>query len=361
MTARFFILWLCTISTTIMASACQNASEATSAPLDSAPFDETPSATLSVEEGPIEIELEGGPGDYFLPDPRMGLEGLSSYKETLVISFNGTLDGQTQQVSSTYLMLHTKEPLTRQLNITTTGDASVEGPSLIAETNGVTYEINEEGKCTVDTLDTAVDGEDSFLDWMQPNTLLLGVVGAEAAGQETMNDLETEYYIFDQQALIEAGVSEANGELWIASEGGLLIRYVLSLTGSEDYFGEGTEGVMTWDYEISDINQTPPPALPDSCRINVPLLTDAANIIDIPDWLAFDTAFSVQDASAFYQQELSALGWQIQPDQIVYDLIMVMEFAQNDQILIVSVSLQGDGTARVNIIRGEPEGFTDEQ
>jgi hypothetical protein len=56
MTARFFILWLCTISTTIMASACQNASEATSAPLDSAPFDETPSATLSVEEGPIEIK-----------------------------------------------------------------------------------------------------------------------------------------------------------------------------------------------------------------------------------------------------------------------------------------------------------------
>lgn len=296
----------------------------------------------------IQADVVFGPGAFIFPDTEAGLADLSSYKATLRLSFDGTRDGQTEQWSKTYVMLNTQEPAARQLTIEQTGDVSAPDAVFIAEVDGAAYERRGENACNA----TVIDQENSLIERLKPVGLLTGVVGAEEAGAETFNDVASDHYTFDERAFGQSDIAQSTGEMWVASVGGYIVKYALTTKGDADYFGEGIEGTLTWDYELTEVNRPVTFELPADCpagMVVAPLLPDASNVLNMPSVLGYDTSTSLADIAAFYQNELPVLDWTLIGEPAITETTVLLDFTQGNQKMTVIVTTDA-GVTTVNIL-----------
>ncbi len=317
----------------------------------------TGSAPLSSEGGtPQAMEVEDviGPGSFHFPNPRAGMAELSSYTATLTRSFDGTEAGQARQWSSTHVLIYNKEPAARVLTIETTAELAEGEPTSVSEMNGVAYIIGADGSC-----DTSIfDPVNSLIDQQDLAGSLTGVIGAEAAGHETVNGVETDHYTFDERALGEKEI-KSNGELWVASQGGYMVLYLLTTTGDEDYYGEGMEGTQSWDYELTTVNQPVEILVPAECpqgMVDAPRLADATNITSVPGFLEYESASGVAEAAAFYQEQLPTFEWSPLGDPDLSDTTAVMGFTRGEQLLSLIIT-QNENKTIIRIILSENPGI----
>ncbi len=296
----------------------------------------------------LEAEMVFGPGDFILPDTKAGLSDLLSYKATLTMSFEGTREGSRQQWSKTYRMLVSTDPPARQLDVVKTGDIEGTYPVFLAEVDGAAYERLEENACTA----TVMDRENSLGERLELAGFLTGVHGAEQAGSETLNDVAVDHYTFDERALGQLDVAQSTGEVWVASEGGYIVKYVLTTKGNADYFGEGIEGTLTWDYELNDVNQPATIELPADCpagMVDAPLLPDASHILNMPSVLSFDTSTSLTEAAAYYQEQIPKLGWEPISEAVFSETAGMLNYQQGGQNMTVTITADA-GVTTVNIL-----------
>jgi len=159
--------------------------------------------------------------------------------------------------------------------------------------------------------------------------------------------VEAQHYTFDERALAELGITHSTGELWVATDGGHLVKYTLVTQGGADYFGQGIEGAITWDYELTAVNQPVAIELPKDCpagMIEAPRLPDATDLLNAPGLVSYITAATPAEAAAFYQKELPALGWLPTSDPTVANTLAVQDFTRGDQQLSVTILVDEDGT-----------------
>lgn len=336
-----------------VSSACQSvqpSAPATTTPQPSAAVTATPqpsaaaTATPQPDNQTFEANIVFGSGPFNLPETVAGLLDLSGYKATLTLAFDGTVAGQSKKWSKTYVMLAAKKPAARQLTIAKTGDLSDPSPVFMAEVDAAAYERRGENSCIANVI---VAGN-SLAKRFEPAGSLTGVIGADAAGSETVNGAAANHYKFDERALGLASLAKSQGELWVASNGGYLVKYLLTTKSGADYFGEGTEGTLTWDYELTNVNQPVSIKLPENCpagMVNAPLLPGAANVESLPGLLTFDTSTSLADAAAFYQKQMPTLGWQLDGEPAIGDTAVLMDFTQGDQTLSVFISTDNGETS----------------
>lgn len=231
-------------------------------------------------------------------------------------------------------------------------------PAFLGELDGSSLETNAEGSCVIDVLKP----ESSNIDWWEPTHLLSGLLGADEAGQEDVNGLSADHYTFDQRALALNGVAESTGEVWVAADGGYILKYVLTTTGGEEYFGKGIEGTLTWDYALTDIDQKLTMELPEVCLaqlVPAPRLPDATNVRSLSGWLSYNTSTTMEDAGAFYRAQLPSLGWTLTNEppiaemaemaQMTPENLILQEFTKGDQVMYVTISL-GTTATEVNIV-----------
>lgn len=318
----------------------------TTLPTGSAPETATPESIP--EELTIEQEITFGPGPFIYTDTKAGLSQLPSYQVVLTITFDGTRDGQPQKWSKTYTMLATKDPQARQLTIEQTGDSSNLNPVFLAEMNGMAYERRGENVCTA----TPIREENSLGERLEPASFLTYVVGAEEAGSETVNDVTANHYTFDQRALGEQDLTESTGELWVASEGNYIVKYLLTRTGKADYFGEGIEGTLTLDYELIDPTQPATIQLPADCPpglVDAPLLPDASNVENLPGALSYNTSTGLAEAAAFYQAEIPKLGWTLEGAADITESAALLSYKKDRQNMTVVLTTT-DSVTTVHIL-----------
>jgi hypothetical protein len=276
-----------------------------------------------------------------------GLESLPSYTATLTMSFDGTRAGAPSTWSKTYVMLAMTTPAARQLTIQKTGDVADAAQVFMAEMNGAAYTKNAQDDCTADV----IAADDTLTQRLEPAGLLAGVVGADAAGSEAINGAPADHYTFDENALGQAGRATSKGEMWVASDGGYILKYLLTTNGKADYFGEGVEGTLSWDYELTGIGQPVTITLPDDCppgMLNVPQLPDASNVTNVPGLLRYETSTSLADIAAFYQAQIPPLGWDVGSDPDFTDTSMIVDFTQGTVTLTVTASID-NGVTTVQI------------
>lgn len=284
-----------------ISSACASATQPTTP--------QAASLAATPEEQPgVQAERELGPGEFDLPDPQAGLAELSSYSSTLTMTFEGKAEGQPAQWTRTYALRSSKDPAARLWTMETTEAIEPVEPVGRAESRGADYEIFGDGSCVARVLDPANSG----LADLEPAGLLSGLLGAEASGHEALEGIEADHYTFDERALLQAGQTKSSGEVWVASEGGYVLRFHDETTAGEEFFGEGTEGTLQRDYQLTEVNQPVTIELPASCPlglVDAPRMPDAASVLSVPGMLQYESAASVGDVRAFYEQELPALGW----------------------------------------------------
>ena len=324
--------------------ACQGAGTQSSA-------ETTGEVDSEIPQAGTELELVLGPGSLYL-EPHVGLAELSSYKATLTRSFDGSVAGQAQQWTETYVLQRDNAAAASLLTVEITGDIS-ETPEPLIEVEGIVYVVGEDGECIAD----AVDPEISSIERLDPAGLLSGLLGAEEAGQETIDGVATDHYTFDERALAMFELAKSSGEIWVASDGGHILKYLLTTTGSGDAFGEGIEGSMIWDYTLTDIDLPVTLDIPQDCvnlMISAPRLADASNVSNTPGWLTYDTAASVAEASAFYQEQMAGLGWTTAIQSLEDPTVSYLEYTQGDQTLSITI-LAGDEGTKVDILLTSPE------
>ena len=314
----------------------------------------TPAAPQAPEvSASVEVDLDFGPGQFDFPDTKEGLADLSSYKASLIMSFDGTRDGQPSQWSKTYVMVSAKEPAALQLTVEKTGDLTDLDPVFMAEADGADYERRGEDVCNA----TVIEVGNSLRERLEPAGFLTFVIGAEEAGSETVNDVAANHYTFDERAFGQLGLAKSTGEMWVASEAGYIVKYLLTTIGNEDYFGEGIDGTLTWDYELTDINVPITFELPEDCpagMVDAPLLPDASDVLNMPSILAYDTASSLSDAAAFYQEQIPNFGWELLGDPTISDTTEVLTYMQANQTMTVII-MAGDTGTNVQILLGGPQ------
>ena len=299
----------------------------------------------------MEGEVVYGPGSFNFPDTKKGLSDLVSYKASLTLSFDGTRDGKSQKWVKTYVMLNAKEPAAIQLTIEKTGDLTDLNPVFMAEVDGVDYERRgKNASCTANVIELG----ESLADRQEPASFLNFVIGTEQAGNETVNDVAANHYTFDERAFGQADITKSTGEMWVASDGGYIVKYLLTTNGNADYFGEGIEGTLTVDYELTDVNQSVTTTLPDDCPsglVNVPMLPDASNILNIPGLMTYDTSTNLTDIAEFYQKQIPDLGWVPKEEPSITETTAMLDFTQGNKTMAIIITTGENGT-NVHILLG---------
>lgn len=321
----------------------------------------TPEAPAGTPSEATPADMVFGPGSFNLMDPTVGLADLSSYKATLTISFSGTQAGQPSQWSHVYVMLASQENAAHQITIESAGGDPA--PVFMLEMNGVSYELDEKKNCTASTTEA---GSSLTATW-EPAGFLSALIGAEAAGSETVNGVATDKYSFDERALGETGFSQSTGQIWVAKDSGVVVRYMLTTTAGTVYFGEGIEGAQTWEYNLTDINQpvtidlsragtgtTPPTGCPGGI-LDVPLMPNAQNLRQLPGVTAYSIVGSIQEVLAFYQEQMPALGWVTNVEPAGVDTMGSVVFVQSDQQLTV-IATTSDNGVEVRLMMGTAPG-----
>jgi hypothetical protein len=341
------------IAIAILAGACAPASS-TDRPTGSAPgaTDSSPGSTSVASSNPnaspgtADIDFDYGPGTFNYLAPVSRLSGLQSYTSTLTLSFSGTEAGQLSEWSNTYTMVSVREPAARQLTFEAPSDEADEATVAVyrAEINGLSYERRGDAACRT----SAVFAADALAERWEPATFLPGITGATESGTETVNGVAATRYDFDQRAFGSLPESASTGQIWIASEGGFVVRYLLTTTAGAEYFGDGSEGTLEVDYEVTDVNAAPAIALPAECSEQLPdapMLPGATDVVGAADYVSYTTASSVDEAVAFYHDQLTALGWTSLSEPSVAETATIETFQRDGEQLLVIVSATDAGTA----------------
>jgi hypothetical protein len=329
----------------IVSLACNTATAAIPTP--------TPALTPEVREVTIHKDVTYGTGPFQLPDPKVGLADLTSYTATLAVSFHGTHAGTPVKWTKTYVMLVVKDPAARQLTIEKTGDLADTDPVFMLELGGVADERHGDGAC----ISTVVEPGRSLGDRFEPAGFLGFVSGADEAGTEKINNVSTNHYTFDQHAIGEDGLVEATGELWVETKSGYVVKYLISRTAKADYFGEGVEGKLDVEYELTDVGKKIAFEVPADCPaglIDAPQLPDASNVVSSPGQLTYESSTGMADAAAFYQKELPKSGWKSSAEPVIAETDTLLTFTKGDQRLMVVLAIK-EGKTIITLILGSAQ------
>ena len=252
-------------------------------------------------------------GDQNLSNPAAGLDSLKSYQAALTVSFSGKQNGQDSNWSTTYTLSVEPAVGTRLLQVTSTGlsdqdllDGWVSGSyaGLLIERAG------NSGPCLVQKNDGAP------LDMkLEPASLLPAVTGAVASGSETILGMDADHSTFGQSAVGLPAKGTVSGDMWQAADGGVLLKYHLSAQGGPDLFGQEMQGALTWDYQLSNVNETIHVDLPENCPpglIDAPVMDDAEVLAEQPALQEYNVNSDVKGVISFFQEKLPPLGYTLQ-------------------------------------------------
>ena len=185
--------------------------------------------------------------------------------------------------------------------------------------------------------------------------LLVSINDARALGVETINGLASDHYAFDKRQLNIASIGEmdtAQGEFWIAREGGFIARYRLEAQGSNIELSEGQRGAGTIAlvYDVLAVNQplsigAPQADLgpPGFATGEFPLPAGAETMLTSHNFSSFLTAQPPAEVVAFYQDKLPASGWRLLSDEgFASAEITSLVFQKGDDKIALSITIDQD-------------------
>ncbi|NLE45839.1 MAG: hypothetical protein GX620_14040 [Chloroflexi bacterium] len=273
-----------------------------------------------------------------------GLESLSSYTASFVMSFSD----QDQSTTSTYGMeIETiREPLAQRVVIE--GDVA-EGTIEMVRIGERQYITVGGGQCVQTSLG---EGDDLVGAIVTPDDVMGGASGLKRVlPDQTVNGVLCKHYVFDEEASLSGSYTEVQGEVWIAVDGGYVVKYSMEAEGQSPLSNES--GHVTMDYEVRSVNQTSAIEPPVGCadiESSYPMLPDASEVSAFGESLMYQTSSAIADVIAFYQDEMSAIGWTESSDSFVSDDSAMLQFTQGSQSVTVSVSLNEDGSVAVVVM-----------
>jgi hypothetical protein len=249
----------------------------------------------------------GGTPGTWISDSFAKIGALAHYRADVTISIKATASGETVDQTEKY-----------SLAVWSAEKAEFESVDSIGEDG-------QEILLTVGTVDKAGyvllggnSGCQTFWDEanirIDPGDLsryLYAVKPGASTGDETIGGIAAHVYSVNSDYLSFKDV-KASGKVWIAANGGYLVKYHIELSGGGTLFGEGATGIRTVDYELSDVNSGAPVAYPGDCLpvlTDIPATDDAQDVVRMPGSLRYLSASTPDTVQAFYEKFFTAKSW----------------------------------------------------
>ena len=305
--------------------------------------------------------LAFGPGSFDLPDPTVGLSSLSSYRATLTVTFVGTENGADASWSLTRVSTIDREASAHEWMDEQTGVAPLQRYRV--DVAGMRYERLDGGPCAT-TLsepqavvssdgDAAVPAVGPLAD-AEPAALLPGLLGADVVGAEAVDGVPATHATFDERSFGSLDPATSTGDVWVAIDGGFVVRYSLVTQGTSAHLGRGVDGLMTWEYELGTSGETTGITVPADCPVGLvdaATLADADAVVNVPGRLTYVTASTPADVDAFYRQQLMADGWLSDGSPLVGEDGSMSTFTRSTETLTVMAATVA-GMSEVTILLG---------
>ena len=288
-------------------------------------------------------------GDLLLK-PAIGLDQLSGYKASLKQDLTGTLDGQLYERHIDYEL--SKQPSSGAFDYSNTvsGTDTRSFSLRLISLDGAFYQWEQSQSDCQGSI-----AQPSTIPVTEPASLLLPITKADLVGKETINGIESSHYTFDRSSLIIAkGSEKVTGELWIAEDGGYVIKYLLNVAMPEKITGKDLEISQSWMYQLELVDQTDAVSLPAGCRpvpVEITPLEGSKNIAYGSGSLTFETSTKASEVVNFYLDQLSTLGWQ-SPEKQPQGAItapFLMDFRKENQVLTLLLSATEENLVNVEI------------
>lgn len=276
-------------------------------PEGEAPENQEPGEAPTDEGETIDITDIGG-----------SLAGLQSYRLRFTYSFEGKdAQGQQQQGSIETLEEFIRGSSDHHLRWSSTGTwggAAQDGVFETFTVDGVSYLYTPAGEQGEQCLSfSSEDTPPASGAVFEPEDIIGGLQNAELVSRgETVNGVEADHYRFDESDVTFAAFSAARGDVWIAQEGGYLVRYVGEATGSGVLWdGEGT---LRWEYNVEEANKIEAIELPAVCEAqkpadDIPFPENAQDKANFGGTITFSSPDSPSTIAEFYKEQLPAQGW----------------------------------------------------
>jgi hypothetical protein len=282
------------------------------------------------------------------------LADLKSYHASYQQDVTGNLDGKPFE-SHTHIELTRaagQSDFTRELQGT---DEQTSYFRVIAQGKAV-YRWN--------SLDESCQGEAGDLlsgETLEPAKLLPLVLQTSKVGNETVNQIPTIHYHFDQNALpVTEPKPSISGEIWLAEQGGYLVKYILNAAMPTQTTGVGLEAAQSWTYELSQVNSIDTVPLPAGCMavpVGIPVMPDATDVSRGSGFMAYGTASSASQVVDLYFDQLGSLGWTAKQEKPGGELKIPLglKFTNGDQVLTINVDNAEAGGLDVTLMIYNPK------
>lgn len=340
---------------------------------------ESPGATEEVVDQPDATEtpeFEEGTIDL---DSIWDTMDIQSYRGDFTMTFDGTKDGENINGSITMTIEHTSQPPAQHLFMT------IEGYEIDPELEGFdTFEFYVMEDMAYMNMGMGVgwmafpnDPEDSISDefMIYEDFVDLPEKANRKLLPENVNGVMAWHYVIDEDDLTDefGEYDEVSADVWIAVDGGYLIKMDFTMSGSftTDELGDQPidEGTMSMVFNMLDVNsdftiELPPDAaaaepftLDDDLfgdgewtREDVPLPDDAEIDFAMEGMVTAYTNLSYEEALDFMLTQLEANGWTIEGEPWETEDSYWGQFVKEGETLDLSIDPAFDGTERFSIM-----------
>jgi len=315
-----------------------------------------PAATATKPGSALTSASGGGGGDdpLSLQDRQAGLDKLKSYRMRWQAQWSGTDSGKTETASWDWQEEYSSAP--KALHWVWHIVSQDESQNLdweVWQIDNTMYMQNKgaggDGQCTSFSSD---DKSNQLTKGLFNPSMLGSVQDAKYVGAETVNGISAKHYKYDEKSAALFRASKVAGEIWVAVEGGYVVKETVAWSGAAGLFGQsGAKGDGKWTWELSDVNKAITIKAPEGCggaAADIPVMKDATDKASFGDTLTYKSPSKLADVAAFYQKEMPAAGWKLTGEPEVSDETAMMEFAKGDQTATIILSVE-DGKTQVMI------------
>lgn len=310
-------------------------------------------ATTGEEGSETDEGAPNGDDEDALTNTGLDTSTLDSYRSQYEMTFAGTDDtGAPLELRYSANRTSSSEQQAASILIASEGTRDSEGESttLYTQIEDTAYFLSG-GECFVFLVGDASPGE-------QVGAPVDFLAGADLSGaerilpDEDVNGVMARHYRFtgEDVDLSDAGLSDVTGDIWVAVDGGFVVRQEASAERS-GVDGDGAQGHLEWTYDVSDVGQPVSISAPDECEnpaADVPVMADAADVSAFGGLVSYVTSAPIEEVVAFYQEAMAEQGWT--PGAALTDNPegAFLDFTRGEEKVSVFVS-QADGDTSVMV------------
>ncbi len=222
------------------------------------------------------------------------MDSIGPHQQRLVVTTRSTAGRETRAVHTRLFI--GAEQVRHELETVDADGRPVR--SMVARTGRAVYLRDGDQRCS-----GALSADAAVEPFVLPLSLLPSLHDAAAAGVESIGTEAARRYNFDQSALRTRSAARAQGSIWIAVNGGWVVRY--SLRASD------ASGERVWEYTAARVAAQADVRPPECGAVveDIPAIAGATLEERASGSLSYEAARSLTDVRAFIGQSMAPLGY----------------------------------------------------